>query len=208
MAADRTVVLAGARGDRVAITGAVIEPPDTPGEVVELGDATVIPGLVDAHVHFPSWALGLQELRLFGTRSVSEALERIEACEKPSQGWLRGRGWREEDWPEAERPTLAALDEVTGEVPTALRAHDGHTLWVNSAALRLGGAPDHEDGVLREQEAWDFFDTFAAASARETLDAVRAGIPVAHAAGVTGVHDKDGARGLPRRSPRCGTPGS
>ena len=68
MAADRTVVLAGARGDRVAVTGAVIGPPDTPGEVVELGDATVIPGLVDAHVHFPSWALGLRELRLFGTR--------------------------------------------------------------------------------------------------------------------------------------------
>ena len=68
MAADRTVVLAGARGDRVAVTGAVIAPPDTPGEIVELGDATVIPGLVDAHVHFPSWALGLRELRLFGTR--------------------------------------------------------------------------------------------------------------------------------------------
>ena len=191
-------MLAGARGDRVAVTGAVIAPPDTPGEVVELGDATVIPGLVDAHVHFPSWALGLRELRLFGTRSVSEALERIEACEKPADGgWLRGRGWREEDWPEGERPTLAALDEVTGEVPTALRAHDGHTLWVNSAALRHGGLPAHEDGVLREQEAWDFFDTFAVASAQETLDAVRAGIPVAHAAGVTGVHDKDGARGAP-----------
>src|SRR3954447_23037117 len=201
MAGDRTVVLANARvwarGDRVVVHGAAIAPAAAEGEVIGLGGAPVIPGLVDAHVHFPSWALGLRELRLFGTRSVSEALERIEACEKPSQGWLRGRGWREEDWPEGERPTLAALDEVTGEGPTALRAHDGHTLWVNSAALRLGGAPDHEDGVLREQEAWDFFDTFAAASARETLDAVRAGIPVAHAAGVTGVHDKDGARGAP-----------
>ena len=59
------------------------------------------------------------------------------------RGWLRGRGWREEEWPEGERPTLAALDEVTGDVPTALRAHDGHTLWVNSraagAAARRGG---------------------------------------------------------------------
>jgi predicted amidohydrolase YtcJ len=204
MAADRTVVLVSARGDRVAVTGAVIGAPDTPGEVIELGDATVIPGLVDAHVHFPSWALGLQELRLFGTRSVSEALERIEACSKPADGWLRGRGWREEDWPEGERPTLAALDEVTGEVPTALRAHDGHTLWVNSAALRAdpsareqAGPSGPEPGVLREDAAWDFFDAFAAASAQETLDAVRAGIPIAHAAGATGVHDKDGARGAP-----------
>ena len=136
MAGDRTVVLVTARGDRVVVRGAVIGPPDADGEVIDLGDATVIPGLVDAHVHFPSWALGLRELNLFGTQSVREALERIEAAEKPGEGWLRGRGWREEEWPEGERPTLAALDAVTGEVPTALRAHDGHTLWVNSAALR------------------------------------------------------------------------
>src|SRR4051794_531922 len=62
--------------------------------------------------------------------------ERIEAAAGAAGGgWLRGRGWREEEWPEGERPDLAALDDVTGGVPAALRAHDGHTLWVNSAAL-------------------------------------------------------------------------
>jgi predicted amidohydrolase YtcJ len=203
MAADRTVVLVNARvwptGDRVAIVDDRIGPPDAEGERIDLGGATVVPGLVDAHVHFPSWALGRRELRLFGTRSRSEALERIEAAEMPSAGWLRGRGWREEEWPDGERPTRAALDEVTGDVPTALRAHDGHTLWVNSAALAAGGAAAgaDDDGILREHDAWDFFDTYAAATPAETLDAVRAGIPAAHAAGVTGVHDKDGARGAP-----------
>jgi predicted amidohydrolase YtcJ len=196
MAADRTVVLVNARvwpaGDRVAIAGDKIGPEDAEGERVDLGGATVVPGLVDAHVHFPSWALGRRELRLFGTRSLSEALERIEAAEKPAGGWLRGRGWRDEEWPEGERPTRAALDSVTGNVPTALRAHDGHTLWVNSAA----GADD-DDGILREHDAWDFFDAHAAATAQETLDAVRDAVPAAHAAGVTGVHDKDGARGAP-----------
>jgi predicted amidohydrolase YtcJ len=212
MAGDRTQVLATARGDRVAVTGAVIGPPDAPGEIVDLGRARVLPGLVDAHVHFPSWALGLRELDLFGTTSLAEALERIEAAEQPRDGFLRGRGWREEEWPEGERPTLAALDAVTGDVPTALRAHDGHTLWVNSAALRAAEGHTHgadtaaaaqagtsgpEPGILREDAAWQFFDTFAAASAQETLDAVRAALPVAHAAGVTGIHDKDGARGAP-----------
>jgi predicted amidohydrolase YtcJ len=206
MAADGTVVLVNARvwptGDRVAITGDKIGPDHAEGERIDLGGATVVPGLVDAHVHFPSWALGRRELRLFGTRSLAEALERIEAAEKPGQGWLRGRGWREEEWPEGERPTRAALDAVTGDVPTALRAHDGHTLWVNSAALAAGSAAGgrefiDDDGILREHDAWDFFDAFAAATPAETLDAVRAGIPAAHAAGVTGVHDKDGARGAP-----------
>ena len=42
---------------------------------------------------------------------------------------------------------------------------------------------------------------------------MRAGIPVAHAAGVTGVHDKDGARGAPeafaalRNAGRADAPG-
>ena len=54
-----------------------------------------------------------------------------------------------------------------------------------------------DDGILREHDAWDFFDAYAAATPEETLDAVRDALPAAHAAGVTGVHDKDGARGAP-----------
>src|SRR4051794_19320135 len=144
MPADASAVLVNARvwprGDRVAIAGAVIGSEDADGERIDVGGARIVPGLVDAHVHFPSWALGRRELSLFGTGSRSEALERIEAAAGRGEGWLRGRGWREEAWPEGERPALTALDEVTGDVPTALRAHDGHTLWVNSAALAAARA--------------------------------------------------------------------
>jgi len=52
-------------------------------------------------------------------------------------------------------------------------------------------------GVLREESAWRLYDTHAAAGRPETLDAMRAALPAAAAAGVTGVHDKDGARGAP-----------
>ena len=202
MAADRTVVLAGARGDRVAVTGAVIGPPDTPGEVVELGDATVIPGLVDAHVHFPSWALGLRELNLFGTPSVGEALERIEAAEKPTDGFLRGRGWREEDWPEGERPALAALDEVTGEVPTALRAHDGHTLLGQQRSVPSeGGAGVRPTRILRASSARTRRPGTSLTRSRRLRrrrPSTRSGRdPCRARRGVTGVHDKDGARGAP-----------
>ncbi len=58
MPADRTVVLENARvwpaGDRLAVAGAVIGPQDADGKRIDLGGATVVPGLVDAHVHFPS----------------------------------------------------------------------------------------------------------------------------------------------------------
>jgi predicted amidohydrolase YtcJ len=201
------LVLAGER-----IAAVLDDPADAPAGArrVDLAGACVLPGLVDAHVHFPSWALARRELRLFGCRSLTEALEQVReaAGSVPPGGWLRGRGWRDEFW--SEKPTRQALDAVAPGVRVALRAHDGHSLWLSSAALAAaggdlavsGGVVETDDageptGVLREESAWRFYDTHAAASRAETLDAMRAALPAAAAAGVTGVHDKDGGRGAP-----------
>jgi predicted amidohydrolase YtcJ len=161
-------------------------------------------------VHFPSWALARRELRLFGCPSLAAALERVReaATTMPRGEWLRGRGWRDELW--SEKPTRQALDAVAPGVRIALRAHDGHSLWLSSAALGTahgdvavpGGVVETDDagdpnGILREESAWRFYDTHAAATRAETLDAMRAALPAAAAAGVTGVHDKDGGRGAP-----------
>lgn len=150
----------------------------------------VLPAFTDAHVHFPSWAVTRRELRLFDVRTLDEALARIAAAEPAEDGWIRGRGWRDELW---DRPaTRQALDTVTGETPTALRSQDGHSLWLNTAA---GGA----EGILREQPAWDFFARHCAPAPDLVRDAMRAALPVAAARGVACVHDKDGHRGAPER---------
>jgi predicted amidohydrolase YtcJ len=229
MTADRTetTVLVGGtvrtldperpRGAALALSGERIaavldDPADAPAGArrVDLAGGCVVPGLVDAHVHFPSWALARRELRLFGCRSLAEALQRVRqaAGSVPRGAWLRGRGWRDELW--SEKPTRQALDAVAPHVRVALRAHDGHSLWLSSAALAAaggdlavaGGVVETDDageptGVLREESAWRFFDTHAAAGRDEALDAMRAALPAAAAAGITGVHDKDGARGAP-----------
>jgi predicted amidohydrolase YtcJ len=88
-------------------------------------------------------------------------------------------------------------------VPTALLAHDWHSLWVNSAGLsrargdleRPGGEVDLEAGVLREEAAWSFRDRFTVASHEEMVEATRAALPVAAARGVTAIHCKDGLIG-------------
>jgi predicted amidohydrolase YtcJ len=198
------------RGDRIAAV--LDDAADAPAGArrIDLAGACVVPGLVDAHVHFPSWALARRELRLFGCGSLAEALARVRdaAGAVPRGGWLRGRGWRDELW--REKPTRQALASVAAGVPVALRAHDGHSLWVNSAALAAaggdlrvpGGVVETGDageptGILREESAWRLYDTYAAAGRAETLEAMRAALPAAAAAGVTGVHDKDGGRGAP-----------
>jgi len=67
---------------------AVLDEPPSGVPQVEV-DGCVVPGLVDAHVHFPSWALARRELRLFDCASLAEALDRIAAAEVPDGGWLR-----------------------------------------------------------------------------------------------------------------------
>ncbi len=176
-------------------------------ETVDLGGRCVVPGLNDAHVHFPTWALAQREVRLEGTRSLDEALARVgEALVGVREGgWLRGRGWRSADWTPAVEPTKDVLDAVTGPVPTMLTARDSHSCWLNSAALALadgdlavpGGVVEVDEageptGVLREESCWHYRDLHAAATLEEMVEASREGVRIANARGVTAVHDKDG----------------
>ncbi|MFN8188299.1 MAG: amidohydrolase family protein [Gaiellales bacterium] len=179
-------------------------------DVVDLRGRCAIPGLVDAHVHFPTWALARQQLRLEGCGSLAELLELVReaAAAAPRGRWLIGRGWRSGDWPDGTDPSRYDLDAVAGDLPVALWARDEHSLVLSSAGLARGSGdltvsggvvetgPDGEPtGVLREEAAWRFRERFIAAGEDEYVEAVRAGIRVAHARGVTGVHDKDGRIG-------------
>ena len=174
---------------------------------VDLGGRCVLPGFTDAHVHFPTWALAQGQLRLEGTRSLDEALARVGAAvgSVPEGRWIRGLGWRSGDWSPAVEPTKEALDAVTGDIPAALMARDYHSLWLNSAALGRangdlqvpGGVVERNDqgeptGVLREECAWHFRDTYVRPTHDEMVDASREGIRLANSRGVVAVHDKDG----------------
>jgi hypothetical protein len=190
-------------GDRIAGGIGVHETALASPEVVDLRGRVVVPGLNDAHVHFPSWSLAQDELSLEGCRSLDEALARVRDADPVPGGVLRGFGWRSAAW--AEQPTRQRLDEVTGDVQVALLAKDYHSLWLNSAALaRADGELDVEGGVverdsggeptgiLREEAAWQFKERYLTAGDDEYVDAMRRGLKLAAARGVTAVHDKDG----------------
>jgi predicted amidohydrolase YtcJ len=170
-------------GERIAGGVGVHETALASPETIDLGGRVVVPGLNDAHVHFPTWALARTELDLEGC-SLEEALARVGAAEPRAGGWIRGRGWR------GFEPSRESLDRVTGATPAALVAKDGHSLWINSAA---GGPPG--DGVIREKDAWAFQERHLRVLEPEYLDAMRAGLKVAAARGVTAIHDKDGGLG-------------
>jgi predicted amidohydrolase YtcJ len=194
-------------GDRIAGGVGTHETALASPERIDLGGRCVLPGFNDAHVHFPTWALAQRQVRLEGTASLDDALERIAAAARDVQPgtWLRGMGWRSGDWSPATEPTKEALDRVTGDTPTALMARDFHSLWLNSAALAHadgelevpGGVVERDErgeptGVLREECAWHFRDTYVRPTEDEMVDASRGGIKTAVSRGVTAVHDKDG----------------
>ncbi len=200
-------------GDRIA--GAVgTHETALPGpERVDLGGRCVVPGFSDAHVHFPTWALAQDEVRLEDTRSLDEALARVREAlgRAPESRWLRGRGWRSGDWSPPVEPTKEALDEIVSDRPVALMARDSHSVWLNSAALACadgdlqvpGGVVELDErgeptGVLREESCWHFRDAYIEISDDEWVEAMRSGLKLAASRGVTAVHDKDGWLGALR----------
>ena len=169
---------------------------------VDLRGRCVLPAFADAHVHFPTWALAQNDVRLDGAASLAEALDRVRQ-HGAGGSWIRGTGWRDAAWEAA--PTKEALDEITGTTPTALWAKDYHSLWLNSAALALAGgdlrvaggvverdAAGGPTGILREESAWRFRERFVVIPESEWVDATRVGIRLANSRGVAAVHDKDG----------------
>ena len=106
---------------------------------IDVGDATVVPGLIDAHAHL----VGLGEMMVWadlsGARNRAEVLARLTAFEKslaPGQ-WLLGRGWDQNRWDNTDFPTAADLDAAFPQRAVYLERVDGHAGWVNSAAIRI-----------------------------------------------------------------------
>ena len=200
-------------GDRIVGGVGVHETALASPETVDLAGLTVLPGFTDSHVHFAQWSLAQRQVRLEGVASLDEAVARVaDAASGARPGrWLRGLGWRSGEWHPQVEPTRQALDAVTGDVPTALMAKDGHSIWINTAGLAAangdlqvpGGVVELDEqgeptGVLREESAWHFRETYVVTPDDEWVDAMRAGIKLANSRGVTAVHDKDGWMGILR----------
>jgi predicted amidohydrolase YtcJ len=202
----RTLDPAAPLAHELAIYNGRVATARVPGaEWVDLAGRCVVPGLADAHVHFPTWSLAQRQVRLEGAHSLDDALAEVaDALPRvPPGGWLRGVGWRDADW--TEPPTRAALDRFAPETPVALFSRDYHSLWLNGAALARadgpleppGGVVELDDqgeptGVLRENAAWAFRDRYVRPTVDEMVAASREGLRIAAARGVTAIHDKDG----------------
>ncbi|MDZ4672906.1 MAG: amidohydrolase [Gemmatimonadota bacterium] len=110
-------------------------------EVIDLAGATVLPGLVDAHVHLTGIGQREMNLNLEGLNSLEAFLAKVkERIDQTAAGeWVVGRGWIETFWSPAVFPTRQDLDRIAPAHPVVLTRADGHASIANSMALRLAG---------------------------------------------------------------------
>lgn len=126
-------------------------------QVIDLKGKTVIPGLIEGHMHYPGEGQKLIKLDVFWKpKDVILAAVKAEADRLPDGEWITGGGWNQEVWDVPEFPTKEDLDAVAPNNPVALRRTCGHATWVNSLALELGGVtkdtPNPQGGEILKDE--------------------------------------------------------
>jgi predicted amidohydrolase YtcJ len=142
-------------GDDAAMTGHI--GPTT--QVIELAGKTVVPGLIDSHLHQLFAGLNGPAVQLLGARSVTDVQaaigERV-ARTPPGQWVTASSGWHESILAEGRMPTRLELDKVSPNNPVFI-PRGGHVVTVNSKALELAGitkgTPNPEGGVIVRDEA-------------------------------------------------------
>ncbi len=140
-----TALAFDAQGKILAVGNAADFSAKAPGaRRVDMGGKTLLPGLIDAHGHVFGLGQMLTQLDLSQTTSLEGALKAIGDYSRANagQGWLRGRGWNQENWKLGRFPTAADVDTVVSDRPVWFERVDGHAGWANSRALAAAGITD------------------------------------------------------------------
>ena len=211
MTADRPEALAVVEG-RVANTGSLAELRERypNAEVSDFGQATLVPGFHDAHLHLGSTADSFLQVDLSypGVQTLAELSRRIRdrAVTTAPGTWIIGSRYDDGKMAEARPLTRFELDEVSPDHPVLVRQVAGHWAVVNSRALSLagiyesrrppeGGAYGRDgggrlNGVLYERALVEFAQgSVPARSLDDRLDGLSRASQMFAAAGLTSVCD-------------------
>lgn len=201
------VLVRGGRIEAVGPRAAVERAAGRGVERVDLRGGTLTPGFVDSHIHLLTWIRALGEARL--EEQTPEGLDRVvhARLKRARDGeWITVRGWVPREWP---RDLLrrATLDRLLPDRPLILYAVDGHSVWANGAALRIGGidarTPNPPGGVVAREPGGEPTGVLAEEAAdlirplvprlHNPVEDLSAAIRKAHSLGITSAHDFDRA---------------
>ncbi len=146
-------------GERIAAAGGLDEVRAAAGpgaKEIDLGGATMLPGLIEAHNHMISFGLTLAEVDARPAAAPSiEAIAaaiRDRAASQPPGTWILARGYDDNQLVERRHPNRQDLDRAAPYHPVLLTNGSGHMSVANSLALRKAGVealtPDPQGGQI------------------------------------------------------------
>lgn len=177
--ADR-IIAVGSNQDIAALAGPGCRRIDAQGN-------TVMPGMVEAHLHLFPGAFGLRLLQLDGVKGLPALREAVQtyADDHPSEALLICKAADYNLFGDGVATTRQMLDQALSDRPLLLIAGDHHTGWANSIALERAGLMQGRDmppgnevvmaadgtasGELRENVAMEPVMSLRSSGGRENL---------------------------------------
>lgn len=150
------------RGDRIEAVGsseAMLAVAEDDTVVTDLRGRTLMPGIVDAHGHFPGsgqvvFSADLNSPPIGSIESIPGLIAELKTmAERRTDGWILGWGYDDTLLAENRHPTREDLDKVSTTRPVAITHISGHLVAVNSLALAeldiSASTPDPEGGIIQ-----------------------------------------------------------
>jgi predicted amidohydrolase YtcJ len=135
----------GITGDRITAVGSAAAIQRLVGprtRTIDLGGRTVIPGLIDSHLHAIRAALSFAtEVNWIGSPSLADALQRISTAAKtmkPGAWLIVAGGWSEQQFAEKRRPTQAELEAAAPNNPVYVQLGYGWVAMTQEGFDKLG----------------------------------------------------------------------
>lgn len=131
------------------------------GEKTVLNDVhgkTIVPGLMDSHMHAMWAAMDLPNVPLKDCTSLDEMLTLLKerVSKVPADKWIKGTAFNELQFTDGKRPTKADLDAVSTTNPIFAKRSCCHVIVANSKALELAGvtkdSPNPDGGIIGHDE--------------------------------------------------------
>jgi predicted amidohydrolase YtcJ len=181
--------------------------------VIDLQGRTVIPGLIDSHIHAIRAGLSFStEVNWTGVPSLVEALDRIRQASstlKPGSWLIVAGGWNPNQFKERRRPTQAELVAAAPNNPVYVQLAYGWVLMTPAGwnALKLSSPSDLPAGATFERDANGnptgavngnqpaivaLFDKLPRPTLAEQIDGTRKFFRELNRLGLTGVADPGG----------------
>lgn len=195
------------RDGKISATGTTAALRATAGastRVIDLGGRTVIPGLIDSHMHAIRAALSFStEVNWVGARTIAQAMQRIAdaAKTKPVDSWLIvAGGWTADQFTERRAPTQAELAAAAPRHPVYVQLGYSWAILTPVGYARIGALPEgltpdakNPGGVNGGQSAIvALFDKLPKPTAQQQIDGTKLFFRELNRLGLTGVVDAGG----------------